>query len=88
MKIGLFGGTFDPIHKGHTVLAQELIKENILDKVIFVVTFVPPHKDGVTACDFHRYNMVKIATNGEFEVSDYEIKKGGKTTLFLTYFVE
>lgn len=79
MKIGLFGGTFDPIHNGHMKIAQELINKNILDRVIFVVTYAPPHKDKKITSETHRLNMVKIAAGDNFDVSDYEIKKGGKS---------
>ena len=88
MKPGLLGGTFDPIHNGHTAIAENLIKQKILDRVIFVVTSTPPHKDKEITNEIHRLNMVKIASGGKFEVSDYEIKKGGKSYSFdtLTYF--
>ena len=45
MRIGLFGGTFNPVHNGHIVLAQEAKIRLKLDKVIFVPAYIPPHKD-------------------------------------------
>lgn len=88
MKTGLFGGTFDPIHNGHMKIARELINKNILDRVIFVVAYAPPHKDKKITNETHRLNMVKIAAGDDFYVSDYEIKKGGKSYSYdtLTYF--
>lgn len=88
MKTGLFGGTFDPIHNGHMKIARELINKNILDRVIFVVAYAPPHKDKKITNEFHRFNMVKIAAGNDFYVSDYEIQKGGKSYSYdtLTYF--
>lgn len=76
MKIGLLGGTFNPIHTGHMVLAQECWHRLGLDKVVFVPAYVPPHKDvegPVSAAD--RLNMVRLALEGDdrFEISTYEI---------------
>ncbi|RKY42983.1 MAG: nicotinate-nucleotide adenylyltransferase [Candidatus Makaraimicrobium thalassicum] len=82
MKIGLFGGTFDPVHTGHLVLAQECWHSLALDKVIFIPAYVPPHKDmegGASAAD--RLNMLRCALEGDerFEISTYEIDRGGKS---------
>lgn len=76
MKIGIFGGTFNPIHFGHLRGAEE-VRENLkLDKVIFIPSGIPPLKNNDIAESFHRYNMTVLATedNPYFEVSDYEIK--------------
>ena len=77
MKIGILGGTFDPIHLGHLVLAEEVADKLKLDKVIFVPAFVPVHKKrrNITGAG-HRLNMVRLAIKGnkKFEVSDMEIK--------------
>ena len=80
MKIGLLGGTFNPIHIGHLILAQECWHRLSLDKVIFVPAFIPPHKgveDGPSAAD--RLNMVRLALEGDdrFEISTHEIDKEG-----------
>ncbi len=80
MKIGLLGGTFNPIHIGHLILAQECWYRLSLDKVIFIPAFMPPHKgveDGLSAAD--RLNMVRLALEGDdrFEISTYEIDKEG-----------
>jgi nicotinate-nucleotide adenylyltransferase len=66
MNIGLFGGTFDPIHKGHLALAQAAQERCELGRVYFVPTNVPPHKASQpVASYFHRYAMTALATQGE-----------------------
>ena len=82
MKIGILGGTFNPIHTGHLILAEEVREKLALDKVIFVPAYLPPHKDNteiIPASD--RYNMVRLAikTNRFFSVSDIEIKRDGRS---------
>lgn len=75
-KYGIFGGTFNPIHFGHLMVVEYLKEELGLDKVIFIPTGNPPHKDlHVSAED--RYKMVDIAikTNPDFEISDIETKR-------------
>ncbi len=76
MNIGLFGGTFDPVHNAHIELAYSALKNANLTKVIFVPAGIPPHKRGkVFANAEDRYNMLKLAIEDEpyFEVSRYEI---------------
>ncbi|MDD4013589.1 MAG: nicotinate-nucleotide adenylyltransferase [Candidatus Omnitrophica bacterium] len=80
MKIGILGGTFNPIHTGHLVLAQECWYALGLEKVLFVPASLPPHKEvegGVSAAD--RLSMVKMALGHDprFEISTYELDKGG-----------
>jgi nicotinate-nucleotide adenylyltransferase len=80
MKIGILGGTFNPIHLGHLILAEEIREKLHLDKIIFVPTYIPPHKkskDIAPAQD--RYAMIKMAIrhNEFFDVSDAEIKRKG-----------
>jgi nicotinate-nucleotide adenylyltransferase len=65
MNIGLFGGTFDPIHVGHIALAQAAREQFHLGCVLFVPTNVPPHKQQPAAPYFHRYAMVVLATMQE-----------------------
>ncbi len=80
MKIGIMGGTFDPIHLGHLFLAQEVMGAYKLDKVIFVPSKIGPHKINSVKTPPHiRYQMVKcaIADNEHFDVSDIEIKRRG-----------
>jgi nicotinate-nucleotide adenylyltransferase len=66
MNIGLFGGTFDPIHKGHLALAAAARERCQLGRVYFVPTNVPPHKTVQPVASFsHRYAMTVLATAGE-----------------------
>lgn len=65
MNIGLFGGTFDPIHNGHMALARAAQERFRLGRVYFVPSHVPPHKHQPMASYFHRYAMVTLATMGE-----------------------
>lgn len=78
MKIGIIGGTFDPIHLGHLLIAEQARDRMNLDKVWFIPTGQPPHKQGhhITSAK-HRLAMVKIATeeNSAFEVLDWEVKR-------------
>lgn len=78
LKIGIMGGSFDPIHNGHLVLAEQIRTQFELDKIYFIPAGNPPHKIGVDmTCKEDRYNMTKLAieTNQFFELSDIEIKK-------------
>lgn len=79
-KVGIFGGTFDPIHNGHLITAQSVREMRNLDKIIFIPSFVSPHKAEVkSSSPEHRLNMIKLAIDEVdfFDYSDYEIKKGG-----------
>ncbi len=79
-KIGIFGGTFNPVHTGHMQMAHCIIKNTDVDKIVFVPNGNPPHKTNKIIADaHHRYNMLLLATEGNksFEVSDYEISKPG-----------
>ncbi|WP_294156757.1 nicotinate-nucleotide adenylyltransferase [uncultured Clostridium sp.] len=80
MKIGIIGGTFDPVHNAHLYIAYEAEKQLNLDKVIFMPAGIQPFKVGNKVTDpMLRYEMVKMATESyaEFDVSDYEIEKQG-----------
>lgn len=81
-KVGIMGGTFDPIHIGHLILAMEAINYKNLDEVWFIPTGNPNFKQDKNVTDKQeRFEMVKIATqdNDKFKVCDYEIKKNGVT---------
>ncbi|MGA2459151.1 MAG: nicotinate-nucleotide adenylyltransferase [Terriglobales bacterium] len=66
MNIGLFGGSFDPIHRGHLALAQAAANHYALRQVLFVAANVPPHKQKPLVTAFiHRYAMVALATQDE-----------------------
>lgn len=76
-KIGIMGGTFDPIHNGHLVLAEQIRTQFKLEKVIFIPAGNPPHKQDQNITDSnHRYFMTVLATitNPCFEVSKIEIE--------------
>jgi nicotinate-nucleotide adenylyltransferase len=79
-RIGVMGGTFDPIHNGHLVAASEVQQSFDLDEVVFVPTGEPWMKREVTAPE-HRYLMTVIATasNPRFTVSRVDIDRGGPT---------
>jgi len=78
MKICLFGGTFDPPHIGHLLIAQTICEAESFDKIVFIPVNIPPHKKVKTSLD-NRINMlnIAIADNPNFEISDIEIKRGG-----------
>lgn len=86
-KIGIFGGTFNPIHNGHIMLAEYCKKELALDKIILIPTYTPPHKISKDLVnEEHRVNMCYLAINNldGFEVSDIEILRKGKSYTYLT----
>jgi len=81
MKIGLMGGTFDPIHIGHLLAAQSVCEELELDEVWFMPANVPPHKEQSTgsAAAQQRLEMVRLAVAGHdrFRTTAVELEKGG-----------
>jgi nicotinate-nucleotide adenylyltransferase len=82
MKIGVFGGTFNPPHLGHLIVAESASESLNLDKVLFIPCASPPHKSSILLADPGcRLEMVKLATSGNthFEVSDVEIERGGRS---------
>ena len=87
MRLGVFGGTFDPIHIGHLVIAQVALEEAGLDQVLFVPAGVNPLKVGkaVTAGE-HRLAMVQLALAGQpqFAVTDWELRREGPSYTALT----
>ena len=76
MRIGLFGGAFNPIHNGHMAVARTAVKEMNLDKLIFIPTGSAPHKAETEISREDRYNMLLEAISDEEKmfVSDYELK--------------
>jgi nicotinate-nucleotide adenylyltransferase len=79
-RIGVMGGTFDPIHNGHLVAASEVAQQLQLDEVVFVPTGLPYQKAEASSAE-HRYLMTVIATaaNPQFTVSRVDIDRGGPT---------
>jgi len=80
VRVGLFGGSFNPIHHGHLRAAEEVREAMALDLVYFIPASSPPHKSdtGLAAAD-HRLRMVQLATKGNrhFMVSDAEVRRSG-----------
>jgi len=82
MKLGVLGGTFDPIHIGHLRCAEEIREMFSLDRMLLMPASRPPHKDGTAVTSFaHRENMIRIAISGNphLEVSDMEYLRAGKS---------
>lgn len=79
MKIGIMGGTFNPIHNGHLAIASYAFEQCRLDKVLFITGAVPPHKNAETADAQTRHRMVctAIGKYKNFHPCSYEIDKGG-----------
>jgi nicotinate-nucleotide adenylyltransferase len=79
-RIGVFGGTFDPPHVGHLIIAEQACAQLRLDRLLFVPAYLPPHKrSGGRANPFQRLQMAKLATTDrpKFEVSPVEIRRRG-----------
>jgi nicotinate-nucleotide adenylyltransferase len=80
MRIGIFGGTFDPIHNGHLRAAEEVGESFVLEKIYFVPVFIPPHKkDQQISGVEDRLAMLRLAIKGNsfFKLSDIEARRGG-----------
>lgn len=80
MKVGILGGSFDPIHLGHLQLAQWAVEKLDLKKVLFIPAATPPHKQNIDLTpEYHRLEMVRLAIQEfpNFQVSDIEIKRKG-----------
>jgi nicotinate-nucleotide adenylyltransferase len=81
-RVGLFGGTFNPIHLGHLRGAEEVREHGGLDEVIFIPAALPPHKNTRHILEgHHRLEMVRLATksNPHFSVSAVELERPGKS---------
>ncbi len=80
MRVGIFGGTFDPIHNGHLAIAQTAINELPLDRVLFIPAAIPPHKlnQEISSAEI-RLELVKLAVadNPQFEISTIELDRDG-----------
>jgi nicotinate-nucleotide adenylyltransferase len=78
-RIGIMGGTFDPIHKGHLALAKAAMNEFVLNEIVFIPTGTPPHKKRKITNKEHRYKMVKLAINGKskYSISRIELDRKG-----------
>jgi nicotinate-nucleotide adenylyltransferase len=81
-RIGILGGTFNPIHLGHLLIAQDAMEQAQLDSVVFIPDAHPAHKSAASLVPSrHRLHMVKLAIRGDdrFIVDDIEIRRGGKS---------
>lgn len=80
MRLGLFGGTFDPVHYGHLLLAESAREQAELDQVWFVPAAQSPHKpSGPVGGDAQRRDMLELALSGrvDFQICDVELRRGG-----------
>jgi nicotinate-nucleotide adenylyltransferase len=80
MRLGIYGGTFDPVHYGHLLLAETCREQLKLDEVRFVPAATPPHKTALRITDGHaRADMLRLALSGypEFVVDRRELKRKG-----------
>ena len=86
MKLGIMGGTFDPIHLAHLVIAQVVLEELGLDKVLFIPAARPPHKERprVTAEDRLKMTRLAVAGHDKFECSDIELRREGPSFTVMT----
>lgn len=78
-KIGLLGGTFDPPHVGHLLIAEEVFEKLHLDEVWFIPSYTPPHKEGAKTSAEHRVKMLQLAIKGHpnFSVNSVEVDRKG-----------
>lgn len=85
MRLGLFGGRFDPVHVGHLMVAQNALEVLGLDELWFIPAKTPPHKDAAATAEA-RYEMLLLATNAHprFRVSRLEIERTGASYTFDT----
>lgn len=87
MKIGVFGGTFNPIHNSHIYLSREYAAQLELDRMVIVPSFIPPHKHAENlASGEDRLAMCRLATQDLplFHVTEFEIKQQGKSYTYKT----
>jgi nicotinate-nucleotide adenylyltransferase len=85
-RIGILGGTFDPVHLGHVETAHVAARALDLDRVLFLPSGAPPHRHQPVASRFHRFAMTALAVNGQdrLAVSDLEIGEVGPSYTFET----
>ncbi|HYP05778.1 MAG TPA: nicotinate (nicotinamide) nucleotide adenylyltransferase [Bryobacteraceae bacterium] len=76
MKLGIFGGTFDPVHSAHIAIAETARDKFALDRVLVIPAANPPHKAGATADYEHRYRMVELACAGKRALEPSRLEEG------------
>ncbi|MEW6556155.1 MAG: nicotinate (nicotinamide) nucleotide adenylyltransferase [Elusimicrobiota bacterium] len=86
MKIGLLGGSFDPVHSGHIILAKKSVSQLKLDFLIFVPAYLPPHKSRKLVSAYHRKKMLQLAIAGDkkFLISEFELNRKKKIYTYQT----
>lgn len=86
MKIGIFGGSFDPVHNGHIEIAKKALRQLKLDILYFVPAFSPPHKTRKLTNAVYRKRMLQLAIKNfsKFKISDFEIKRKKKIFTYQT----
>lgn len=87
MRVGIMGGTFDPVHTGHLLAAESARVAAGFDEIWFMPSYVPPHKTGAPGASAEeRLEMVRLAISGhpDFRASDLELRKGGTSYTYDT----
>lgn len=86
MRLCVFQGTFNPIHKVHLKVAEFALNYYHFDKILFIPAYLPPHKEVDKNLAQHRFNMVKLGIQGndKFDISDIEYKREGRSYTYLT----
>lgn len=87
-KVGVLGGTFNPPHLGHLIIAEQIKDQLDLDKIMFLPTAEPPHSSAIktTISSDKRVQMIELATmdNPDFEIEHFEVENGGKNYTYDT----
>jgi nicotinate-nucleotide adenylyltransferase len=86
-RIGILGGTFDPIHRGHLDAASQAMRSIPLDRIIFMPSRTPPHRTAEPrASSYHRFAMAALAADevGDMTVSDLELRRDGPSYTSMT----
>ncbi len=86
-RIGIFGGSFNPVHWGHLLIAETAREQADLAQVLWLPTYNPPYKAQILASFDHRYHMVcqAIADHPKFKASNIEAQRGGKSYALMTF---
>lgn len=80
LRIGLFGGTFDPVHNAHLAVARAAADRFALSRVLMVPAAIPPHKPGASAPWEDRFEMLRIATAGDPRLEASDLERGEDTS--------
>ena len=85
MSLGIYGGTFSPVHNGHVAAAKAFCEQAGLDRLLIIPAFIPPHKEVAGDVPFEdRFNMCRLSFGGVGEVSDIEARRAGKSYTYET----